>query len=135
MSLQSDPADWKDLRHKEGVEGELAAKRYLQRRGWQILEHRFRMGRLEIDLIARKDSLVAFVEVKTRFSVRFGTPFQAVTWGKQREITRVAQAWIDRPGRSSDTYRFDVIGITRSREGLQRLEHLEDAFRADRRGR
>jgi putative endonuclease len=91
------------------------------------------MGRLEIDLIARKERLVAFVEVKTRLSTHFGTPFQAVTWHKQREIGRVAQAWMDRHGRATDTYRFDVIGITQVAGRPRRVEHLVDAFRLERR--
>src|SRR5687767_15013018 len=98
MPLKSDPRAWKDLRHREGVAGERAAGRYLEHCGWKILAHRFRMGRLEVDLVARRDDVVAFVEVKTRRSNRFGSPFQAVTWSKQREIARVARAWMDRHG-------------------------------------
>lgn len=60
------------------------------------MEHRFRMGRLEIDIIAKRNAMVVFVEVKTRFSKKFGSPLEAVTWAKQREIVRVASAWIDR---------------------------------------
>jgi putative endonuclease len=87
------------------------------------------MGRLEIDLVARRDRLVAFVEVKTRWSAEFGHPTEAVTWAKRREIARVASAWIDRHGRPDDVYRFDVIGVTLSTAGPHRLEHVEDAFR------
>ncbi len=129
MSLKSDPSAWTDPRHLRGLEGEQVAMRYLHARGWRVLEHRFRMGRLEIDVIARLGQLVAFIEVKTRWSARFGSPLQAVTWAKRREITRVAQAWIARHGRADDAYRFDVIGVTLSRWGRVRVDHLEDAFR------
>jgi putative endonuclease len=132
MPLRSDPADWRDPRHRQGVEGEEEAMDFLMRAGWVILAHRFRMGRLEIDLVARKDSLVAFVEVKTRMSRQFGSPLEAVTWSKQREIGRVAQAWMDRNGRPDDIYRFDVIGITRLAGGARRIEHVADAFRLSR---
>lgn len=128
MPLKSDPATWNDYRHRRGVEGEKAAIAYLREAGWHIVSHRFRMGRLEIDLVARRGSLVAFVEVKTRLSTGFGSPLEAVTWPKQREITRVAQAWVDRHGRPGDTYRFDVIGVTLSSRGVK-IEHVEDAFR------
>jgi putative endonuclease len=114
------------------LEGEEIALEFLRRAGWVVLEHRFRMGRLEIDIIARKNNLVAFVEVKTRFSSQFGVPAEAVTWHKQREIARVAQAWIDRFGRPAYTYRFDVIGIYRPRTLQQRIEHIPDAFRVSR---
>ncbi len=130
MPVKSDPQEWKDPRHRRGLEGEEAAKQYLEARGWEVTDHRFRMGRLEIDLVARKGSLVAFVEVKTRWGSRFGSPLEAVTWAKRREIVRVASAWMDRRGRPDDTYRFDVIGVTLSTSGRHRIDHVEDAFRA-----
>jgi putative endonuclease len=133
MPLHSNPEEWADARHRQGAEGEEIAQEFLKREGWAVLAHRFRMGRLEIDIIARKDNLVAFVEVKTRFSTQFGIPAQAVTWHKQREIARVAQAWIDRFGRAAYTYRFDVIGVLRPRTLEQRVEHIADAFRVTRR--
>lgn len=103
--------------------------RYLVRRGWRIVEHRFRLGRLEIDLIARREALVAFVEVKTRATATFGSPLEAVGWGKRRELVRVATAWVDRHGREGMRYRFDVIGVTLTPAG-PKIEHVPDAFRA-----
>jgi putative endonuclease len=87
------------------------------------------MGRLEIDLVARKGSLVAFIEVKTRRGTAFGSPLEAVGWSKKREIVRVARAWMDRFGRVGDVYRFDVIGLTVDQTGHTVIEHVEDAFR------
>ena len=129
MPIKSDPSTWTDERHRRGLEGEEIAKAYLKRRGWQVVEHRFRMGRLEIDLVARRGSTVTFVEVKTRWSERFGSPLEALTPTKKREIVRVAQAWVDRHGRADDVYRFDVIGVTLQGWGRHRIEHVEDAFR------
>jgi putative endonuclease len=100
---------------------------FLQRRGWQVLEHRFRMGRAEVDLVVRKGALVAFVEVKTRRSARFGKPVEAVGWAKQRELHRVASAWVDRFGLPGDVYRFDVIGVMLS-DQRSKVEHIKDAF-------
>jgi len=129
MPIKSDPSTWTDPRHVRGLQGEELAIQYLKATGWRILEHRFRMGRLEVDVVARKGHLVAFLEVKTRWGARFGTPPQAVTWAKRREIVRVANAWVDRHGSPDDAYRFDVIGVTLSAKGKYRLEHIEDAFR------
>lgn len=129
MALKSNPADWTDPRHRRGVAGERAAIGYLRTRGWVILHHRFRMGRLEIDLVARREGVVAFIEVKTRRSSAFGSPLEAVTWRKQREIGRVAQAWIDRHGAVGYTYRFDVIAVTLVDPGPPQVEHVADAFR------
>ncbi len=128
VPIRSDPREWKDPRHRRGLRGEEIAKRYLMSLGWVVLAHRFRMGRLEIDLVVRKGTLVAFVEVKTRRSTAFGSPLEAVRWGKKREIVRVAQAWIDRHGRPDDVYRFDVIGVTLSPTAPSGIEHVENAF-------
>lgn len=122
--IRSDPARWTDERQKRGLAGEDQAIRYLLSRGWSLVAHRFRMGRTEIDLIVRRGCLVAFVEVKTRRGAAFGTPFEAVTGAKRREIVKAARAWVDRHGRPSDIYRFDCIGVVNGR-----LDHLEDAFR------
>ena len=129
MPIKSDPSTWTDIRHRRGLEGEELAKEYLEARGWQVLEHRFRMGRLEIDLIAKREAVVAFIEVKTRFSKQFGSPLEAVTWAKQREIVRVASAWIDRHPLPGVAYRFDVIGVM-FEKGRPHIEHVQDAFRA-----
>ncbi len=129
MGVQSDPLDWSDPRHIRGYEGERTAWRFLERKGFAVLAHRFRMGRLEIDLVARRGCLVAFVEVKTRRSPTYGSPLEALTWRKKREIARVAQAWVDRSGAPGDTYRFDLIGVTVHSSGAHRVEHVPDAFR------
>lgn len=122
--LRSDPREWKDERHKRGLAGEEQAIRYLLSRGYQIVTHRFRMGHTEIDLIVRRGNVVVFVEVKTRRGEAFGSPLEAVTGAKRRELVKAARAWVDRSGRSSDVYRFDCVGITDGK-----LEHVEDAFR------
>jgi putative endonuclease len=122
--IRSDPADWSDERHRAGLAAEQEAMRYLASRGWDVVAHRFRAGRVEIDLVVRRGALVVFVEVKARRGVGFGTPFEAVTGAKRRELVRAARVWIDRCGHPRDVYRFDCIGI---QDG--RLEHLEDAFR------
>lgn len=103
--------------------------RHLRSRGWTVEAHRFRLGRLEVDLVVRRGSLVAFVEVKSRRGDGFGAPAEAVTWAKRREIIRVARAWMDRRGRPGDVYRFDVISVRQDRIPGSRIEHLEDAFR------
>src|SRR2546428_14064144 len=58
--------------------------RYLQSQGWVIAAHRFRVGHTEIDLVARRGHLVAFVEVKARRGTAFGSPLEAVTGPKRR---------------------------------------------------
>lgn len=130
MPIKTDPKTWKDPRHRRGLAGERAAIRFLKARGWRIVAHRFRMGRVEIDLVARRGPLVAFVEVKTRRGEAFGSPLEAVGWVKQRELHRAARAWVDRFGRLGDVYRFDVIGVTAT-PCRTKIEHVEDAFRPE----
>ncbi len=122
--LRSDPAEWTDERHKRGLAGEQQAIQYLLSRGWHIVAHRFRVGHSDIDLIVRQGSLVAFVEVKARRGDAFGSPLEAVTGAKRRELVKAARVWVDRYGRPSDVYRFDCIALTDGQ-----LEHLADAFR------
>jgi uncharacterized protein (TIGR00252 family) len=83
-----------------GDRGEALAARHLAQAGWRILDRNFRVGRKEIDLVARRGEVVAFVEVKTRAGLGFGHPLEAITWRKRREIQQVAAAWIDRHGRA-----------------------------------
>lgn len=112
-----------------GDRGEEIAAAYLAGRGWRILNRQYRLGHREIDLVARRGEVVAFVEVKTRGGTGYGHPLEAITWKKRREIQRVALAWIDRFGRPADVYRFDAIGILLPAGGAPHVEHVEDAWR------
>jgi putative endonuclease len=110
-----------------GLQGERVAEKWLQIRGWKVLQRRYRSGHRDIDLIAQRDNLVAFVEVKARMGSEFGDPVEAVNWKKRNELVRSATTWIDRHGRPGDVYRFDVIGVLV--EGSRvRVRHVENAF-------
>jgi putative endonuclease len=122
--------EWADERQLLGLEGERLAIGFLTSCGWSIEAHRFRLGRHEIDLIIRKGNLVAFVEVKTRRSLAFGSGLQAVNRRKQRDIVRVDSVWVARFGRVGDDYRFDVIAVQGIMGGTPVIEHVTDAWRA-----
>ena len=91
------------------------------------MAHRFRNGRRDLDLIAERCGTVVFVEVKARRGEIFGDPVEAVTWRKQRELTRSAHVWIDRHGSPGQGYRFDVVGVLIGPERV-RVRHVENAF-------
>lgn len=110
-----------------GEVGERVAERWLRRKGWRIVQRRFRNGHRDIDLVVQRDEMVAFVEVKARKGAEFGLPVEAVDWRKQRELTRSAHVWIERFGRPEDVYRFDVIGVLMTGSTV-RIRHVEDAF-------
>ena len=122
-------SEWKDARQRRGLWGERVAMAYLVSCGWTIEAHRFRVGHRELDVVARRGALVAFVEVKTRTSSAWGAPAESVLWRKRRTITRVAEVWRERHGRVGDEFRFDVIEVLVEGGSAYRVEHLEDAWR------
>lgn len=120
-----------DPRQALGALGERIAERWLRSRGWTVLARRFRSGHRDLDLVARRGRLVAFVEVKARRDRGVGDPAAAVGWRKRRELTRSAQVWCDRFGRPGDAYRFDVVAVLVGCGGV-RVRHVADAFCAHR---
>lgn len=110
-----------------GELGERIAERWLTRHGWRVLQRRFRAGHRDIDLVVEQDGTVAFVEVKARRGVEFGDPVEAVNWSKQQQLVRSASVWIDRFGRPSESYRFDVVGVLVEGERV-RVRHVANAF-------
>lgn len=125
--------EWEDARQVRGLAGEHAAIGFLTACGWSIEAHRFKLGRHDLDLVARRGTLVAFIEVKTRRSAAFGLPAEAVGWRKQRTLARVADLWRLRYGRPGDSYRFDLVAVTDNGGGHLVVEHLPDAWRLERR--
>src|SRR5262245_1158887 len=124
--------EWEDQRQLLGLKGEKEAMAYLISCGYEIEAHRHRMRRHDIDLIARRGDVVAFVEVKTRRGHSFGTPLEAVGKRKQQSIAKVADLWRIRFGRPGDTYRFDLIAVDEGADGRIQIEHVEDAWRLNR---
>lgn len=110
-----------------GELGEQIAERWLKRHGWRVVQRRFRNGHRDIDLVVEREGTVAFVEVKARRGQAFGDPIEAVNWAKQRELVRSASVWIERHGRPSDSYRFDVIGVLVEGDRV-RVRHVPNAF-------
>ena len=111
-----------------GELGERIAERWLRRRGWRVLQRRFRNGHRDIDLVVERDGTVVFVEVKARKGAEFGGPVQAVNHRKRKQLERSAMVWIDRHGRDMESYRFDVVGVLVDGAAV-RVCHVENAFR------
>lgn len=113
-----------------GLWGEELAARRLTSAGWEVVERNFRWGRREVDLIARRGDILAFVEVKTRAGSGYGAPQEAVTRLKRREIEAVARFYLARLGQPDVDVRFDVVAIVV--DGWRRVvgfTHIEDAWR------
>lgn len=114
-----------------GARGERIAEEWLVKKGWRVVERRFRSGHRDIDLIMERRGdegrLIAFVEVKTRVSSGYGGPLGAVHWRKQREMARAAKDWMSRHRGPPGICRFDVVGIVYG-QGPPQVVHIENAF-------
>lgn len=124
--------DGKHPGHALGRWGEERATRFLERRGWSILARNYRFGHREVDVVARRGDLLAFVEVKTRAGTGYGAPQESITLLKRREVEAVAAQFVQRHGLQGLTVRFDAMAIqVRRRVGGSEItiEHVEDAWR------
>ena len=105
-----------------GKRGENRAARYLKRQGYKILERGYKNPFGEVDIIAAKKDVVAFIEVKTRLSENYGAPSEAVNAKRKEKYIKAAQYYFY--GKSIGvTVRFDVIEILRGE-----INHIENAF-------
>ena len=113
---------------ERGAAGEAAAARYLEARGFTVLDRNWRGDAGEIDLVVARGRTLAIVEVKTRRSMAFGDPLNAVDPRKLARLWRLAHAWVreHRDLARGRTFRVDVIGITGEDPAAGDLEHLED---------
>lgn len=113
----------------KGVWGEAAARGYLTRAGYQIVDCNFRTRFGEIDIIAQAGEYLVFVEVKTRKNARFAAAREYVTPAKQARILAAAEIWLQGHPTMLQP-RFDVIEVY-GEEGAPlppRINHLENAF-------
>lgn len=97
----------------DGARGEQRAAEYLAQRGYTVLARNYRSPYGEIDLICTHGGCIAFVEVKTRSSAKFGAPREAVTPAKQRKIILTAQQWLAEHPTALQP-RFDVVEVRRA---------------------
>jgi putative endonuclease len=111
-----------------GRRGEKLAAEHLIATGMTIVETNWRCPLGEIDVIALDAGETVFVEVKTRSSVAFGHPLEAITAQKLARLRRLAAAWCDEHPGSHDRIRIDAIAIVAPMHGLVEIEHLERVF-------
>lgn len=110
-----------------GKEGEKIARQFLINKGHEILATNFRYGHKEIDIISALGDMVIFSEIKTRSSLHYGFPEEAVTQTKQALIKSAAEHFLyEHPGYVQ--CRFDVISIILKNDKLIQIRHYEDAF-------
>ena len=118
------------MAHKDvlGRAGEERAARYLQSRGYTVLDRNWRIREGELDLVAASGAELVVVEVKTRRGEGFGHPLEAIDRRKQSRLWRLAMAWIAaHPDEAQGCrLRIDAIAIVGPDPSSAHLEHLED---------
>ena len=117
-------------RRELGDWGEDRAALFLRLHGYSIVERNFRCRQGEIDIIAKKRGVIAFVEVKLRKNAEHGEAKEFVTYSKQRRILTAAKVWLAANDCELQP-RFDVIEIyapNGMETGRPMIRHLEDAF-------
>lgn len=118
--------DWNKYTNQElGELGEKLAKRFLEERGYTIICQNFRTKQGEIDIIARdKYKTIIFVEVKTRTSLEYGNPAEAVDENKMRRIISTARYYLHINKLEDNTMRFDIIEVSICK-GRYRVNHIK----------
>ena len=112
------------MEHKlYGNAGEATAFYYLKENGYKIIKTNFVCKIGEIDIIAEKDNMLCFIEVKARNTAKFGLPREAVTYAKQRKIKMIASYFLQKTKMFDKICRFDVIEILGDK-----IEHIQNAF-------
>ena len=116
-------------RKELGNFGENAAALYLEKKGYTILKRNFRIRGGEIDIIAEKDGIIAFTEVKTRTPDPLVNGFEAVTAAKKKRIIRASEVYSVRYPHDLQP-RFDVVWLTVSDGKVTDFRYIENAFDA-----
>jgi len=111
---------------KLGEKGEGLAVKFLKKKGYKIIRQNYKTSIGEIDVIARDKKTLVFIEVKTRESLAYGLPFEAVGRKKKKKIAGVAQLYLKRL-KEIPPCRFDVVSICLEK-GKPEVELIRDAF-------
>lgn len=110
--------------------GEELSIEYLKCNNYKILSKNFRCSKGEIDIVAIKNSIISFVEVKSRFFTSFGNPIEAITYSKELKIINSAKYYVFKNNLYNYNIRFDVIEIIFDLNSTNyTLNYIEDAFR------
>ncbi|MFA7532885.1 MAG: YraN family protein [Tissierellaceae bacterium] len=110
----------------KGKKGELIAKKYLESKGYTILNMNYRNKIGEIDIVAFYKDILVFIEVKSRTGTTFGYAYEAVNRKKQRKIIAVSYGYIKEFGLRNNQTRYDIIEVYLTKE--TKINHIENAF-------
>jgi putative endonuclease len=116
-----------DRRQLLGRRGEDLACAELEKRGYVIVDRRFRTRCGELDIVARDGAVLVFVEVRARSGGNFGTPFESITWKKRQRLSQMAASYLCVRRLAGVACRFDVVAVV-ERQGTETIELLRGAF-------
>ncbi len=111
---------------EKGKKGESIAKSYLVDKGYNILSTNYRNKIGEIDIIAMYKDILVFVEVKTRTSLNYGYPYEAVNRKKQEKIIYCSYAYLKQNQLENYQTRYDIIEVYMSEN--TKINHIDNAF-------
>jgi len=115
-------------RRRMGRWGEDAAARYLEGGGYSILGRNLRTPRGEIDILASKEGLLVFVEVKARSSHSFAYPEDSVTPRKQAHMLAAAEHYLQDHPEAGESWQFDVIAVEGGPDRETVITHFENVI-------
>ncbi len=107
-----------------GRYGERLAERHLVAQGMVVLDRNWRCPAGELDLVLREGRVLVVCEVKTRSSVEFGTPHEAVTPAKLARLRRLAAQWLSEHDLVVPEVRIDLVAVVRPRRGPSSVDHV-----------
>ena len=106
------------------------AARFLRKQGYQIIEKNYRSRLGEIDIVAKEDESIVFVEVKTRCSTDFGLPEEALSYDKRRRLSKLALGYLAHRRIKDTNCRFDVVSILMDNNRANHIKLIKNAFPA-----
>ncbi len=111
-----------------GILGEHIAHDLLEEKGYHVLETNYRCPDGEIDIVARKQDILVFVEVRTKTGSTFGTPEESITPRKCEKLRLTAEHYGQNHEGLPENWRIDFIGIRLGRNlKVTRIDHIENA--------
>ena len=115
-------------RRDTGILGEKLAKDFLKKRGYRIVETNYRCPEGEMDIVAKHEDYLVFVEVRTKTSLEFGSPEESITLTKQKRLKAIASRYQQTHNNLPPLWRIDVVAIELDRKGKpSRIELIENA--------
>ena len=120
------------LRGATGARAESLAVALLEERGFRVVARNWRRPEGELDVVADRDGVCVFVEVRSRTGLEHGHPLETISARKRAQVIRAARLYLHEERVVASSFRFDVVGVTFHDDGRPpECVHIEDAFRVE----